>query len=100
MFFYTLVSRQSKYLSGLPTGQTREEAFRKAYYAERENRIQREAQLDAKIDSMDEKLDKVVEFGHDGPSSICGFGVSHSYPKGFLHEGRTVCEARQANRPA
>ena len=38
------------------------ETGRKAYYAERENRIQREAQLDAKIDSMDEKLDKVVEY--------------------------------------
>lgn len=51
-----------KRVEDLETGQTREEAFRKAYYAERENRIQREAQLDAKIDSMDEKLDKVVEY--------------------------------------
>lgn len=49
-------------VNSLEDGQGREEAFRKAYYAERDERNQREAKLDAKISSMDEKLDKVVEY--------------------------------------
>ena len=59
-----------KRVEDLETGQTREEAFRKAYYAERENRIQREAQLDAKIDSMDEKLDELTATAKDLPPGV------------------------------
>ncbi len=44
-----------KRVEDLETGQTREEAFRKAYYAERENRIQREAQQ-AKPERLLDKL--------------------------------------------
>lgn len=44
----------------LEEGQEREEKFRKAYYAEREARIDRDARLDAKITVMDEKLDKLL----------------------------------------
>lgn len=51
-----------KRVEDLEAGQNREEAFRKAYYTERESRIQRDTKLKAKIDSMDEKLDKVVEY--------------------------------------
>ena len=47
-------------IEALEDGQAREEKFRKAYYEEREARIDRDARLDAKITAMDEKLDKVV----------------------------------------
>lgn len=47
-------------IEALENGQEREEKFRKAYYEERESRIERDARLDAKITAMDEKLDKVV----------------------------------------
>ena len=49
-----------KRVGDLEDGQKREEKFRKAYYEEREFRIERDAKLDAKITGMDEKLDKVV----------------------------------------
>lgn len=52
----------------LEDGQDREEAFRKAYYAERDERNQREARLDAKISGMDEKLDKVVAYQEEQQS--------------------------------
>ena len=44
-----------KRVEDLETGQVRAEAFRKAYYAERENRIQREAQQ-AKPERLLDKL--------------------------------------------
>ena len=47
-------------IEALEDGQAREEKFRKAYYEERESRIERDAKLDAKVTSMDGKLDKVV----------------------------------------
>lgn len=58
----TRLALLEKRVDGLETGQSREEAFRKTYYAERDERIQRDARLDAKIDGMDEKLDKVVAY--------------------------------------
>lgn len=58
----TRLALLEKRVDSLETGQSREEAFRKTYYAEREERIQRDARLDAKIDGMDEKLDKVVAY--------------------------------------
>ena len=47
-------------IKALEEGQAREEKFRKAYYEERESRIDRDARLDARISAMDVKLDKVV----------------------------------------
>lgn len=47
-------------IEALEDGQQREEKFRKAYYEERESRIERDVRLDAKISEMDKKLDKVV----------------------------------------
>lgn len=47
-------------IEALESGQKREEAFRKAYYEERESRIERDTRLDAKLAAMNEKLDKVV----------------------------------------
>lgn len=58
----TRLALLEKRVDGLEEGQSREESFRKAYYEEREARIHRETKLDAKIDAMDEKLDKVVEY--------------------------------------
>lgn len=51
-----------KRVTDLETGQEREENFRKVYYQEREERAVRDAKMDAKIDNMDEKLDKVVAY--------------------------------------
>ncbi len=47
-------------VEALQDGQTREEAFRKTYYADREARGARDAALDAKLDGMNEKLDKLL----------------------------------------
>ncbi len=48
-----------KRVDGLEDGQAREESFRKTYYEDRDARNIRDANLDAKINSMDEKLDGV-----------------------------------------
>ena len=58
----TKMALLEKRVEHLENGQEREEKFRKAYYEERESRIERDAILNAKIDSMDEKLDKVVAY--------------------------------------
>ena len=47
-------------IEALEDGQEREEKFRKAYYEERESRIERDARLDEKISAMNDKLDKLV----------------------------------------
>lgn len=46
-------------VSDLEDGQSREESFRKTYYADREARIQRDAQLDGMLSGMAVKLDGV-----------------------------------------
>lgn len=47
-------------VEGLERGQEREENFRKTYYADREDRIRRDATLDAKINDIDANVSKLV----------------------------------------
>lgn len=58
----TKMALLEKRVEHLEDGQEREEKFRKAYYEEREAKIERDAKLNAKIDRMDEKLDMVVAY--------------------------------------
>lgn len=44
----------------LEEGQDREEGFRKSYYKEREDRIKRDTELDAKITGIDGKVDQLI----------------------------------------
>lgn len=44
----------------LEDGQKKESEFRELYYKERLERAKRDAEMDAKISSMDEKLDKLL----------------------------------------
>jgi len=45
----------------LEDGQDREEGFRKIYYADREARIKRDAELDATLHTIEENVDKLVK---------------------------------------
>ncbi len=45
----------------LEKGQAREESFRKTYYSDREERIRRDAVLDAKISDIDANVTKLVK---------------------------------------
>lgn len=56
----TKMALLEKRVEHLEDGQEREEKFRKAYYEERESRIERDAILNAKIDQMNTKLDKIA----------------------------------------
>lgn len=51
-----------KRVTDLEEDQKKQAAFREAYYAEQKARIKRDAELEAKISSMDEKLDKLVSW--------------------------------------
>lgn len=45
----------------LEDGQDREESFRKIYYADREARIKRDAELDSTLGTIKENVDKLVK---------------------------------------
>lgn len=49
-------------IEALEAGQRKSEAFRQAYYDEQRARIKRDAEMDAKINNMDEKLDRVLDW--------------------------------------
>ena len=51
-----------KRVTDLEEDQKKQAAFRESYYAEQRARIKRDAELEAKISSMDEKLDKLVSW--------------------------------------
>lgn len=51
-----------KRIADLEKDRERQTAFRESYYAEQRARIKRDAELDAKISGMDEKLDKLVSW--------------------------------------
>lgn len=51
-----------KRIADLEKGREKQTAFRESYYAEQRARIKRDAELDAKISGMDEKLDKLVSW--------------------------------------
>ena len=51
-----------KRIADLEKDREKQTAFRESYYAEQRARIKRDAELDAKISSMDEKLDKLVSW--------------------------------------
>lgn len=56
------LNRLEQRVEFLEEGQKREADFRKAFYADKEARIERDAHLDEKISGMDEKLDKLVNW--------------------------------------
>lgn len=58
----TRLALLEKRVEDLEDGQGREEAFRRAYYSDKEERIARDARLEGKITEMDGKLDKVVAY--------------------------------------
>lgn len=49
-------------VSDLEEDKKKQEAFRQSYYAEQKARIKRDAQLDAKISGIDEKMDKMLSW--------------------------------------
>ena len=51
-----------KRIADLEKDREKQTAFRESYYAEQRARIKRDAELDAKISGMDEKLDKLVSW--------------------------------------
>lgn len=51
-----------KRITDLEKDRDKQTAFRESYYAEQRARIKRDAELDAKISGMDEKLDKLVSW--------------------------------------
>lgn len=51
-----------KRVESLEEGQKREVNFRKEMYIDKEERIKRDAHLDEKINGIDEKLDKLVDW--------------------------------------
>ena len=51
-----------KRITDLEKDREKQTAFRESYYAEQRARIKRDAELDAKICGMDEKLDKLVSW--------------------------------------
>lgn len=51
-----------KRITDLERDGEKQAAFREAYYAEQKARIKRDAELEAKISGMDEKLDKLVSW--------------------------------------
>lgn len=51
-----------KRITDLEKDREKQTAFRESYYAEQRARIKRDAELDAKISGMDEKLDKLVSW--------------------------------------
>ena len=51
-----------KRITDLERDGEKQAAFREAYYAEQRARIKRDAELEAKISGMDEKLDKLVSW--------------------------------------
>lgn len=51
-----------KRIADLEKDREKQTSFRESYYAEQRARIKRDAELDAKISGMDEKLDKLVSW--------------------------------------
>lgn len=49
-----------KRIADLEKDREKQTAFRETYYAEQRARIKRDAEMDAKISGMDEKLDKLL----------------------------------------
>lgn len=60
--YSTKIALIEKQLESLTEEQSREENFRKTYYNDREARGMRDATLDAKITSIDEKLDRLLKW--------------------------------------
>ena len=51
-----------KRIADLEKDREKQTAFRESYYAEQRSRIKRDAEMEAKISGMDEKLDKLVSW--------------------------------------
>ena len=49
-------------IANLETEQRKESEFRELYYKERLERAKRDAEMDAKMSSMDEKLDRLLDW--------------------------------------
>lgn len=60
-----------KRIADLEKDREKQTAFREMYYAEQRARIKRDAEMEAKISGMDEKLDKLISW-QDGQQSKHG----------------------------
>ena len=60
-----------KRIADLEKDREKQTAFRETYYAEQRSRIKRDAEMEAKISGMDEKLDKLLSW-QDGQQSKHG----------------------------
>lgn len=56
----TRIAIMESKIKALETGQDREESFRKTYYADREARIKRDAELDATLDIIKKDVSTLV----------------------------------------
>ena len=56
------IARLEERVNRLEDDHQKEADFRRTYYADREARVKHDAELQAKVDGMDGKLDKLVEW--------------------------------------
>lgn len=56
------IARLEERVNRLEDDHKKESDFRQTYYADREARVKHDAQLQAKVDGMDSKLDKLIDW--------------------------------------